>query len=129
MLDEVKVKRVFFERPQAVFRLAGFFVNQNSVDHPERDLMVNGMGTLRTLECSVLAFIERFVLSSNAAYGPQPVAAVDCIKGIGLDSLVRFARFSCITAYGWTVAVRPSQSRTVVRKLQRCLVENESRLK
>lgn len=73
VLDEVKLKRVFFERPQVVFHLAGFFANQNSVDHPERDLMVNGMGTLRTLEYSVLAGIERFVFasSSSTVYGGE----------------------------------------------------------
>ena len=43
--DEVKLKRVFFERPQVVYHLAAFFANQNSVDHPESDLDVNGMGT------------------------------------------------------------------------------------
>jgi len=71
ILDEVKLKRVFFDKPQIVFHLAGFFANQNSVDHPERDLMVNGMGTLRLLEYSALAGIERFVFasSSSTVYG------------------------------------------------------------
>jgi UDP-glucose 4-epimerase len=73
VLDEVKLKRVFFERPQVVFHLAGFFANQNSVDHPERDLMVNGMGTLRVLEYSTLVGIERFVFasSSSTVYGGE----------------------------------------------------------
>src|SRR3972149_3189427 len=65
ILDEVKLKRVFFERPRMVFHLAAFFANQNSVDHPERDLMVNGLGTLRLLEYSVLAGVERFVFASS----------------------------------------------------------------
>jgi UDP-glucose 4-epimerase len=65
ILDEVKLKRVFFERPQMVFHLAAFFANQNSVDHPERDLMVNGMGILRMLEYSVLTDVERFVYASS----------------------------------------------------------------
>ncbi len=71
VLDEVKLKRVFLERPNIVYHLAAFFANQNSVDHPERDLMVNGMGTLRLLEYSVLAGIERFVYASSgcAIYG------------------------------------------------------------
>jgi len=71
ILDEVMLKRVFFERPQIVFHLAAFFANQNSVDHPERDLMVNGMGTLRMLEYSVLTGVERFIYASSgcAIYG------------------------------------------------------------
>jgi UDP-glucose 4-epimerase len=65
VLDEVKLKRVFFERPRIVYHLAAFFANQNSVDHPEKDLMVNGMGTLRLLEYSVFTGVERFVYASS----------------------------------------------------------------
>ena len=36
----VKLKRCYFERPEIVFHLAAFFANQNSIDHPENDLMV-----------------------------------------------------------------------------------------
>lgn len=73
ILDEVALKRVFFERPQIVYHLAAFFANQNSVDHPERDLMVNGMGTLRLLEYSVLTGVQRFVYASSGCsiYGSQ----------------------------------------------------------
>jgi UDP-glucose 4-epimerase len=65
VLDEVKLKRVFFERPSIVYHLAAFFANQNSVDHPEKDLMVNGMGTLRLLEYSLFTGVERFVYASS----------------------------------------------------------------
>lgn len=65
ILDEIKLKRVFFERPQIVYHLAAFFANQNSVDHPESDLQVNGMGTLRLLEYSVLTGVDRFVYASS----------------------------------------------------------------
>jgi len=73
ILDEVKLKRVFFERPQIVFHLAAFFANQNSVDHPERDLMVNGMGTLRLMEYSVFTGVDRFVYASSGCsiYGNE----------------------------------------------------------
>jgi len=65
VLDEVLLKRVFLERPAIVYHLAAFFANQNSVDHPERDLLVNGMGTLRLLEYSVLSGVQRFVYASS----------------------------------------------------------------
>ena len=73
ILDEVKLKRVFFERPQMVFHLAAFFANQNSLDHPERDLSVNGLGTLRLLEYSLLTGVERFIYASSGAcvYGKE----------------------------------------------------------
>jgi len=65
ILDEIKLKRVFFDRPRVVFHLAAFFANQNSLDHPEKDLLVNGMGTLRLLEYSVFTEVERFVYASS----------------------------------------------------------------
>lgn len=73
ILDEVKLKRVFFEGPQIVFHLAAFFANQNSVDHPERDLMVNGMGALRMLEYSILTGADRFIYASSGCsiYGSE----------------------------------------------------------
>jgi UDP-glucose 4-epimerase len=78
VLNEVKLKRVFFERPSVIYHLAAFFANQNSVDHPENDLMVNGMGTLRLLEYSVFTGVERFVYASSGCsiYGssaPMPL--------------------------------------------------------
>lgn len=73
VVDEVVLKRVFFERPEVVFHLAAFFANQNSIDHPERDLEVNGLGTLRVLEYSVLAGARRLVYASSGCsiYGSE----------------------------------------------------------
>lgn len=67
ILDEARLELAFSKCPQVVFHLAAFFANQNSVDHPERDLMVNGMGTLRLLEQSVLAGVDRFIYTSSSA--------------------------------------------------------------
>jgi nucleoside-diphosphate-sugar epimerase len=63
--DETSLKRVFYEKPSHVFHLAAFFANQNSVDYPERDLEVNGMGTLRLLEYAAIAKAERLVYASS----------------------------------------------------------------
>jgi nucleoside-diphosphate-sugar epimerase len=65
ILDDEILKRVFKERPEYVFHLAAHFANQNSVDNPEIDLMVNGMGILKVLEYSQLINIKRFVYSSS----------------------------------------------------------------
>ena len=65
ILDEVVLKRVFFERPYAVFHLAAFFANQNSIDHPEHDLNVNGLGTLRLLQYATMSGAERFIFASS----------------------------------------------------------------
>lgn len=63
--DDIDLKRVFNENPKIVFHLAAFFANQNSVDYPERDLQVNGFGTLKVLEYSKLAGVERFIYASS----------------------------------------------------------------
>lgn len=63
--DDIYLKRVFFEKPEYIFHLAGFFANQNSIDYPEKDLNVNGFGTLKLLEYSVYNKVERFVYASS----------------------------------------------------------------
>lgn len=78
VLDEVKLKRVFFEEPEIVFHLAAFFANQNSIDHPEHDLMTNGLGTLRLLEYSQFTKVKRFVYASSGcsiygSHAPLPL--------------------------------------------------------
>jgi UDP-glucose 4-epimerase len=65
ILDDEILKHVFRNRPDKVFHLAAHFANQNSVDNPETDLMVNGMGILKVLEYSHLANVDRFVYSSS----------------------------------------------------------------
>lgn len=71
--DEGMLKRVFNEQPNLVFHLAAFFANQNSVDYPENDLHVNGLGTLRLLEYSRMTNIQRFIYTSSGCsiYGSQ----------------------------------------------------------
>lgn len=65
ILDDEKLKWVFKHKPQIVYHLAAHFANQNSVDNPETDLMVNGMGTLKILEHAHLVGVERFIYASS----------------------------------------------------------------
>lgn len=71
--DDGVLKRVFRERPEIVFHLAAFFANQNSVDYPEKDLLVSSLGTVKLLEHSVLTRAQRFVYAGSgcAIYGAQ----------------------------------------------------------
>ncbi len=73
ILDDEELKRVFKDRPQIVYHLAAHFANQNSVDHPELDLMVNGMGMLKTLSQAQVVGVERFIYASSGCgvYGPD----------------------------------------------------------
>lgn len=89
VVDETALKRVFAEKPQIVFHLAAFFANQNSIDYPEKDLMVNGMGTLRVLEYCALAGIDRIVYASSGCsiYGSSaPLPLVEDFMSMHLTS-------------------------------------------
>jgi nucleoside-diphosphate-sugar epimerase len=78
VLDNKVLDEVFSVNIDFIFHLAAHFANQNSVDHPEEDLMVNGLGTLKVLEYSRHKNIKRFVYSSSGC-------------GVyGLDSTVPF---------------------------------------
>lgn len=86
ILDDEMLKRVFKEKPKYVFHLAAHFANQNSVDNPEIDLKVNGMGILKVLEYAQLVDIKRFVYSSSG-YGVY-----------GLDSKMPFEEHDTSTS-------------------------------
>jgi nucleoside-diphosphate-sugar epimerase len=89
ILDEEKMKRAFSYKPHYVFHLAAHFANQNSVDHPETDLLVNALGTLKTLEYANLVGVERFVFASSgcSVYGSQaPLPLREDFVSLHLDT-------------------------------------------
>jgi UDP-glucose 4-epimerase len=65
ILDDEKLKLAFKDRPAVVFHLAAHFANQNSIDNPEKNLMVNGMGILKVLQFAHLTNVSRFVYASS----------------------------------------------------------------
>lgn len=65
VLDNEVLKRAFSGKVSFVFHLAAHFANQNSVDNPETDLMVNGLGILKVLQHARASGVERLVYSSS----------------------------------------------------------------
>jgi UDP-glucose 4-epimerase len=89
ILDEESLKRAFAARPDFVFHLAAHFANQNSVDNPETDQLVNGLGTLKVLECSHLNGVKKFVFASSgcSVYGSQaPLPLKEDFVSLHLDT-------------------------------------------
>jgi nucleoside-diphosphate-sugar epimerase len=89
VLDEEVLKRAFSAKPDFVFHLAAHFANQNSVDNPETDFMVNGLGTLKVLEYSHLAKVNKFVFASSgcSVYGSQaPLPLKEDFVSLHLDT-------------------------------------------
>ena len=72
--NDADLKRVFHEKPTYIFHLAAFFANQNSVDYPEKDLLISQLGTIKILEHSVITSgVKRFVYAGSgcAIYGTE----------------------------------------------------------
>jgi len=89
VLNEEDLKKAFSDGPQYVFHLAAHFANQSSVDQPETDLMVNGLGTLKVLQHSYLADVEKFVFASSgcSVYGNQaPLPLKEDFVSLHLDT-------------------------------------------
>ena len=70
--DDAILEAAFDRRPDVVFHLAALFANQQSVDRPQLDLGVNGLGTLKLLEKCEKFKVARFIYtSSSCVYGHQ----------------------------------------------------------
>lgn len=89
ILDNEVLKKAFSEKLDFVFHLAAHFANQNSVDNPETDLDVNGLGMLKVLEYSHLSKVGKFVFASSgcSVYGSQaPLPLKEDFVSLHLDT-------------------------------------------
>ena len=69
-INDDDLANCFSHGPELVIHMAALFANQNSVDHPDTDLLVNGLGTIRVLESSKQASVQKFLyVSSSCVYG------------------------------------------------------------
>ena len=84
---EEDLKKVFKSSIDVVYHLAANFANQNSVDFPQRDLLVNGMGTLRLLEHSLENNVKKVIYSSSSCvYGNREGALSEVCNEYSLDT-------------------------------------------
>ena len=89
ILNDEVLKRAFSQKVNYVFHLAAHFANQNSVDNPETDLLVNGQGTIKVLQYSHLAKVTRLVFASSgcSVYGSQaPLPLKEDFVSLHLDT-------------------------------------------
>ena len=88
VLDDEMLKHVFLLGPEIVYHLAALFANQNSIDHPERDLMVNGLGTLKVLQYARLTGVQKVVYASSgcSVYGKSPLPLREDFLSLDLDT-------------------------------------------
>lgn len=78
-----------------IFHLAALFANQNSVDHPDKDLMVNGMGSMLLMEKATEHYkqghLEQFLYASSS-----------CVYGMFEGAVPETASFNPETPYAIT---------------------------
>jgi UDP-glucose 4-epimerase len=89
VLDEEVLERVFSQNIDYVFHLAAHFANQNSVDNPDTDLTVNGLGTLKILRYCHRTRLKRFVFASSgcSVYGSRaPLPLKEDFVSLHLDT-------------------------------------------
>jgi UDP-glucose 4-epimerase len=76
--DEDALASAFDRDPEYVLHLAALFANQNSVDHPEEDLRVNGLGTMKVLQASADRGVRKLLFtSSSCVYGHKELMRED----------------------------------------------------
>ena len=98
--DETAVEHAFSFGPERVVHLAALFANQNSVDHPEADLTVNALGTLRVLRASVEHGVAKVLICSSS-----------CVYGTGDSDDARPPALVQETPYAMTKALAESYAR------------------
>jgi len=88
VLDDEKLKHVFFAGPKIVYHLAALFANQNSIDNTRQDLLVNGVGTLKVLQYAKMCSVERVVFASSgcSVYGKSPLPLKEEYLSMDLDT-------------------------------------------
>ncbi len=78
---------VFDKKYELVFHLAANFANQNSVEFPQKDLLVNGMGTLKLLLRCAHTQVRRVIYSSSSCvYGNRNEPLSEQCREFSLDT-------------------------------------------
>lgn len=68
--DDKLLDECFSYKPEYLVHLAALFANQNSVDHPIKDLAVNGFGTIKILDWAKKKGVKKVLYSSSSCvYG------------------------------------------------------------
>lgn len=79
--DDAALAAAFDPHPDYVIHAAALFANQNSVDHPQADLLVNGLGLIKVLERAVEARVRKVLFcSSSCVYGGKAVMREDNVE-------------------------------------------------
>jgi len=92
------LKLMFHEKSTYIFHLEAFFVNQNSADFPEKDLMVGQLETTKLLEhCLLLRGAKQFVYADSGCaifWALAPLLLESYFVFLHLSSLYQISQMS-----------------------------------
>ena len=78
IVDDDALTSAFDPAPDHVIHAAALFANQNSVEHPQADLSVNGLGLIKVLErCKRVGVRKLLFCSSSCVYGGKALMRED----------------------------------------------------
>ena len=66
LIDDKIINKAFSYNIKYIYHLAANFANQNSVDNPEKDLLTNGLGTIKILKAAEKYKINKILYSSSS---------------------------------------------------------------
>jgi len=76
--DDAALAAAFDPAPDYIIHAAALFANQNSVEHPQDDLQVNGLGLVKVLEHATQARVRKLLFcSSSCVYGGKALMRED----------------------------------------------------
>lgn len=78
IVHDAVLEDAFSTKQEIVFHLAAHFANQNSIEDPISDTNVNSIGTIKVLEASRKAKVQKFIFaSSSCVYGNANSFSID----------------------------------------------------
>jgi UDP-glucose 4-epimerase len=81
--DQSAISKIFKKSYDYVIHLAAFFANQNSIEHPESDLLTNGLGSLNIAKLSAENGIKKVLYSSSSCVYSKKALLIDENTEIG----------------------------------------------
>lgn len=84
--DDEALERAFEPVPDYVFHMAALFANQNSVEHPVDDLLINGLGTQNVLEMSRARGVKKVVFNSSSCVYGNKIVMLESDREFDLDT-------------------------------------------
>lgn len=86
------LSRVFKNKIDRVFHLAAFFANQNSIEHPQQDLLTNCLGTINLLKRS--GNVKSFLFASTSCFYAKTIKPLNETMNVDFETPYAISKFA-----------------------------------